>query len=61
MYHWNATDDVTKHLIDQAFFFYAETSVWGRVDGGNGLARAMAGEYGYVQNQVAFLLWFIFL
>jgi len=24
------------------------------VDGGNGLAMAMAGEHGYVENQVAF-------
>lgn len=31
-----------------AFFFYAEASVWGEVDGGNGLVKAMAGEDGYV-------------
>lgn len=54
MHHWNAADGISKHLIDQALFFYAEASVWGGVDGGNGLLMAMAGEYGYVEKQVAF-------
>lgn len=50
-YYWTSTC---------AFFFHAEASVWGEVDGGNGLAKAMAGEDGYVENQVLFIYLFAF-